>query len=426
MLLREGQRFAGFTILRLLGSGGMGEVYLVQHPRLPRRDALKILPIDASSDEDYRARFAREADLASQLWHPHIVAVHDRGEAESQLWISMDYVDGHDLGQLMAQRYPNGMPASEVTAVVTAVAGALDYAHKKDLLHRDVKPANIMLALDDDSNPRILLGEFGIARMMGDDRTGITTTNTTVGTVAYSAPEQLMGDPLDGRTDQYALAATAYRLLTGETLFPNTNPAVVISRHLNADPPPLSELRSELKALDPVLAAALSKNPDDRFARCADFAQAFAEQASTAATPSVAPTTPAPTRHPKSAGVTAPKTRPKPARAPQPPKNNRAFTISAIAMSAAALIAIVTMLLWRPWSDSRSTGAITTPQPPTTSSASPSQASSQLQALPPPQLSAAPADPYRYALVHDIFRRIWRRLPGQAGLLLITCVDLHA
>src|SRR6185436_12388908 len=156
----------------------------------------------------------------------------------------------------------------------------------------------------DDSNQRILLADFGIARMMGDDRTGITATNTTVGTVAYSAPEQLMGDPLDGRTDQYALAATAYHLLTGETLFPNTNPAVVISRHLNADPPSLSELRSELKALDPVLAAALSKNPDDRFVRCADFAQAFAEQASTAATPSVAPTTPAPTRHPKSVGVT--------------------------------------------------------------------------------------------------------------------------
>jgi serine/threonine protein kinase, bacterial len=104
MPLREGQQFAGFTIMRLLGSGGMGDVYLAQHPRLPRQDALKILPVGVSSNEDYRARFAREADVASQLWHPHIIGVHDRGEAEGQLWISMDYVDGHDLGQLMAQR----------------------------------------------------------------------------------------------------------------------------------------------------------------------------------------------------------------------------------------------------------------------------------------------------------------------------------
>jgi serine/threonine protein kinase, bacterial len=114
MLLSGGQTFAGYRVIRLLGSEGMGEVYLAQHPRLPRRDALKLLPRDWSADTEYRARFNREADLASTLWHLHIVGVHDRGEEDGQLWISMDFVDGLDAAQLMAERYPAGMPVEEV------------------------------------------------------------------------------------------------------------------------------------------------------------------------------------------------------------------------------------------------------------------------------------------------------------------------
>ena len=204
-----------------------------------------------TADTGYRARFNREADLASTLWHPHIVGVHDRGETDGQLWIAMDFVDGVDAARLLAERYPNGMPAELVVHIVTAVACALDHAHKKGFLHRDVKPANIMLThLDDeDGEQRILLADFGIARDIGDV-SGITTTNMTVGTVAYAAPEQLMGEDLDGRSDQYALAATAYHLLTGATLFPHSHPAVVISRHLNTAPPRLSETRPELTDLD--------------------------------------------------------------------------------------------------------------------------------------------------------------------------------
>src|ERR1700739_4985137 len=142
----SGATFAGYAILRLLGSGGMGEVYLAQHPRLPRRDALKILPTDVSADREFRERFNREADLAATLWHPHIVGVHDRGEFDGQLWISMDYVEGTDASRLAKERYQDGMPIHEVCAIVQAVAGALDYAHDRGLLHRDVQTANTLLS----------------------------------------------------------------------------------------------------------------------------------------------------------------------------------------------------------------------------------------------------------------------------------------
>ena len=155
MPLAAGQTFADYTIVRLLGSGGMGDVYLAEHPRLPRRDALKVLRNDVCADNEYRQRFDREADLAATLWHPHIVGVHDRGDVDGQIWISMDYVDGTDAAELLRDRYPNGMPKEDVLNIITGVAEALDYAHQRGLLHRDVKPANIML-----SDPRKASSEF--------------------------------------------------------------------------------------------------------------------------------------------------------------------------------------------------------------------------------------------------------------------------
>ncbi len=276
MPLRIGETFAGYRVLRLLGSGGMGEVYLVQHPRLPRREALKVLRPDISADPSFRDRFIREADLAAGLRHPHIVGIHDRGEHDSQLWISMDFIEGTDLGHLVEQRSPAGMPIGYVLPIISAVASALDYAHKKGLLHRDVKPANIMVADLGSDDPSIFLADFGIARPL-DDTSGLTTTNMTVGTVAYAAPEQLMGDAIDGRADQYALAATTFQLLTGAQLFPHTNPAVVISRHLNAKPPKLGESRPDLAGLDALFQTALSKNPHDRYPSCNSFAHAISQ-----------------------------------------------------------------------------------------------------------------------------------------------------
>ncbi len=167
------------------------------------------------------------------------------------------------------------MPPDDVVRIVTAVADALDYAHQNHLLHRDVKPANILLSQPDTGKGRILLGDYGIARRI-DDTNRLTSTSMTVGTVAYAAPEQLMGEPLDGRADQYALAASAYHLLTGTTLFQHPNQAAVISQHLTAPPPPIARRRPELSGLDPVLAKALAKSPDDRYASCTEFAEALA------------------------------------------------------------------------------------------------------------------------------------------------------
>ncbi len=278
MSLAVGTTIAGYSLLRLLGSGGMADVYLAQHPRLPRRDALKVLSEAITADSDFRERFHREADLAATLWHPNIVAVHDRGEFEGHLWISMDYVEGTDAAQLVKDRYPAGMPIQDVYAIVTAVADALDYAHKRGLLHRDVKPANILLTEPEDGRRRIMLADFGIARPLADI-SGITATNFTVGTLAYAAPEQLMGADIDGRADQYALAATAFHLLTGVPPYQHSNPVAVISQHLNAAPPKLSDLRPDLAHLDRVLSKALAKDPVDRFDRCRDFTTVLTERA---------------------------------------------------------------------------------------------------------------------------------------------------
>lgn len=275
MPLAAGETFAGYVIVRQLGAGAMGEVYLAEHPRLPRRDALKVMALSVSNDAEYRERFNREAQNAAALWHQNIVAVHDRGEDEGRLWIAMDYVEGTDAGQLLLEpEYRRGLPAADVVRIVRAIADALDYAHQHQLLHRDVKPANILLADQASGGWRALLADFGIARRV-DDSSGLTETNMAVGTVAYAAPEQLMGQPLDGRADQYSLAATAFELLTGSHLYLDRNPAVVISQHVSAPPPQIADRKPELSGLGPVLAKALAKSPADRYESCTEFAKAL-------------------------------------------------------------------------------------------------------------------------------------------------------
>ncbi|WP_313673653.1 serine/threonine-protein kinase [Mycolicibacterium sp.] len=272
MPLADGQVFAGYTILGTLGTGGMGEVYLAEHPRLPRRDALKVLGANVSHDDEYRQRFNQEADMVATLQHPNIVTVYDRGDCDGQLWIAMAYVEGTDAFRLLTENYPDGIPAAEVARIIACVADALDYAHARGLLHRDIKPANILLGRGE--SDRVLLADFGVARWVGQP-SDLTGVDVTVGTVTYAAPEQLKGEQIDGHADQYALAATTFHLLTGHPPFTHTNPAVVITQHLTATPPAIGTERPDLTALGPVFARALAKDPADRFDRCADFAEAM-------------------------------------------------------------------------------------------------------------------------------------------------------
>lgn len=275
MPFTSGSTFTGYSVLRLLGRGDTGEVYLAQHPRLPHWNALKVLPATLTEDREFRDRFMRETPIATSLHHPHILGVEYRGESDGQLWVTMDYVKGISAAELIASRYPSGMPAGEVLAVVTAVADALDYAHSRGMLHRVVKPSNILFTNPADGEQQILLTDFGLALRLGDP----DGPDLTGETVAYAAPEQLTGSDIDGRADQYSLAATAYFLLTGAPPFQESNPVAVISQHLTAQPPSLRDRRPDVARLDSVFAVALAKNPRDRFGSCRAFADAMSHGA---------------------------------------------------------------------------------------------------------------------------------------------------
>ncbi|MFB7875960.1 protein kinase [Nocardia sp. NPDC056064] len=271
--------FAGYTIERLLGRGGMGSVYLARHPRLPRRTAMKLLNRELFGDNEIRARFEREADLVAQLEHPNIVTVYDRGVENDQLWISMRYIEGSDAASL-----PVPVDPARAVRIVAETAAALDFAHSRGVLHRDVKPANILLE-QAHGGERVYLTDFGIARLHDDTAAKLTQTGTFTATLAFASPEQLSGIALDGRADQYSLACTLFRLLTGTTPFESGNPVAVISGHLQLPPPSARALRPELPpALDAVIARAMAKRPAERFATCVEFATA-AEQALAGAHP---------------------------------------------------------------------------------------------------------------------------------------------
>ncbi|MFC9894426.1 serine/threonine-protein kinase [Nocardia sp. NPDC127579] len=285
-MLNSGDVFAGYTVERLLGQGGMGSVYLARHPRLPRQTALKLLNRELFTDAEVRARFEREADLAAHLDHPNIVAVYDRGSEDEQLWIALQYVDGMDAASV----HPMTLPPERAVQIVEGVAGALDYAHGMGVLHRDVKPANIILAKAGGGHgERVFLADFGIARLR-EDSTHLTQAGMFTATLAYASPEQMTGRPLDHRSDQYSLGCALYWLLTGIGPFDADNPNDIIRGHLQMAPVPVCVRRPGVNpALDQVLARAMAKLPDQRFGSCAEFAAA-ARAALTAPVQLVPPT----------------------------------------------------------------------------------------------------------------------------------------
>ena len=271
-MLTVGAMVGPYRVDRVLGSGGMGSVYLAANPRLPRREAIKVLDAELSRDPDFRARFMREAAVASALDHPNIVSVYDQGEtADGQLWIAMQFVDGTDAEAALRD---GTVTVARAVHIVNCVAKALDFAHGRGVVHRDVKPANLLLSGPVGLGERVLLGDFGIARALDD--VGPAVNSAVMATVAYAAPEVLSGRQFDHRADVYSLGCTLFRLLAGKTPFPNARGrAAVMTAHLHHPPPRVTFPAPWLApAFDDVIATAMAKDPAQRYKSAADLAAA--------------------------------------------------------------------------------------------------------------------------------------------------------
>ena len=267
--LAPGTVIGGVSIIGLAGRGGMGSVYRAQHLALDRTVAIKVMNADVADDPEFLARFRREARLAAALDHPHVVPIMHAGEEGGRVYLTMKFVDGTDLSKVIREGsvYP-----AEAVEIVHQVAGALDAAHARGLVHRDVKPANILVS-GSIGRPHSYLTDFGITKEVSDD--GLTAAGMTIGTVDYMSPEQINGDPVDGRSDQYALACVLFQLLTGRVPFAADRQVARISGHLYSPPPDLRTIRPQLPGeLAHVVAKGLAKQPDRRFASCTALAEA--------------------------------------------------------------------------------------------------------------------------------------------------------
>lgn len=287
--LGRGESFAGYRIEGVLGRGGMGTVYLAGHPRLPRQIALKLLSREIGADTELRRRFEQEANVIARLDHPSIVGIHDRGAQDGQLWIAMQYIHGVDGARLD----PRAVSVERALRIVSETAAATDYAHSRGVLHRDIKPANILLSAPEvGRDERAVLTDFGIARLL-DSNTQLTMAGTFTATISFASPEQLSGDVVDHRADQYSLACTLFALLAGQPPFPATNPGQIVAGHLSKPVPRISSFRPDLPPqFDEVLARAMAKQREDRFGSCSEFAAAAvaASHGRPAAPQRVAPT----------------------------------------------------------------------------------------------------------------------------------------
>jgi serine/threonine-protein kinase len=267
---RVGTDIGPYRIEALIGRGGMGVVYRATDTRLDRRVALKVLTPELAEDETFRARFLRESRLAASIDDPNIIPVYEAGEFHGTYFLAMRFVDGTDL----ESRLRNGPLAPEVTVhLLGQIASALDAAHEAGLVHRDVKPANILIASGKgpDRPEHAYLTDFGLTKHRGS-QTGATRAGSFLGTLDYIAPEQIEGKEVDGRADQYALSCVAFQSLTGTSPFPRDNDAATLMAHLRDAPPLASSRRPELPAAgDGVLVKAMSKSPDDRYASCSAF-----------------------------------------------------------------------------------------------------------------------------------------------------------
>ena len=269
--LRTDTRIAGYELEERIGAGGTAVVFRARDDRLNRQVALKILLHSPEADGTFRQRFLRESRAAAAIDHPHIVPVFAAGEADGALFIAMRYVPSGDLRALMRRAGPLSPPRA--AAIVSSVASALDAAHSAGLVHRDVKPSNILVDARPGRPDHVYLSDFGLSKEV--DSAGVARSGRFLGSPGYTAPEQIEGHRVNRRADQYSLACTTFEMLSGAPVFPRDQITAVIWAHMSVRPPPLTSRQPGLPAaVDAVLAKALAKAPGDRYGSCREFADA--------------------------------------------------------------------------------------------------------------------------------------------------------
>ncbi|MFB6517225.1 serine/threonine-protein kinase [Streptomyces sp. NPDC056401] len=278
--LLEGRKVAGYRLEREIGRGATSVVYRAEDLRLGRMVALKLISPELLRDDAFRRRFVHDSRIAASIDHPHILPIFEAGETDGVLYLAMRYVAGQDLRAMLDREGP--LPVPTALRIAAQVASALDAAHAHDLVHRDVKPANILVAegADGDHPEYVYLTDFGLTKKSLSSA-GFTTAGSFVGTLDYTAPEQISGSPVDGRCDLYSLACVVYETIAGGPPFERGGDMALLWAHQYDPPPALSERRPGIApGVDAAMAKALAKRPEDRYASCLEFVAALRSAAS--------------------------------------------------------------------------------------------------------------------------------------------------
>src|SRR5512135_3367394 len=265
------QRIGRYEIESLAGEGATAMVYRARDPEIGRTVAIKVLKKEAAVDQDYLNRFQREAQSAGTISHPHIVTIYDVGKVDDAPYITMEYLDERSLKELLASGAK--LSLRDVLRIGIQLAGALDYAHQRGVIHRDVKPANILLLKNGET---VKLTDFGIARVQGGEALQQTEVGMVMGTPQYMSPEQVAGNVVDGRSDMFSLGAILYELLTGTKAFDSDNVARLMMQIMEANPTPISELAPEIPVgMQRIVRKLLNKRPEQRYAKGAQLVEAL-------------------------------------------------------------------------------------------------------------------------------------------------------
>jgi serine/threonine-protein kinase len=353
---RIGTRIGGYEIETFLGRGGMGVVYKARHLRLGRMVALKVLAPELAADENFRTRFVRESQMAASIDHPNVIPVYDADEVDGDLFLAMRYVDGTDLKQIIETH--GALDPDKALSVLSQIAGALDAAHAKGLIHRDVKPGNVLVGLADTGSEHVYLTDFGLTKH-SSSHSGLTATGAFVGTIDYIAPEQIEGKSIDARTDIYALGCVLYELLTGQVPFKKDADVAVMYAHLMDPRPKVTEANPALPvAVDAVLDKAMARDPDDRYstasAMATDLGAALAAAVAPVEVPRVS-AVPAPPAAPAQPAVQEPIQEPVPTAGQE--RASRPLSTKMLALGVAGLVLVAAIAYFATRDKGESPGA---------------------------------------------------------------------